>query len=44
MAEDTDTEEAERNIGMKTEVATSYNGGVTQPFPDCSICMLHGEH
>jgi len=40
-AEDTKTEEAERHIGMKTEVATSYNGGVTQPTSHCSICMLN---
>jgi len=39
-AEETKTEEVERKIGMKTEVATSYNGGVTQPIPHCSICML----
>jgi len=41
MAEDTEMEEVERNIGMKTEVGTSYNGGVTQPTSHCSICMLN---
>ena len=40
-AKDTETEEVEGNIGMKTKVATSYNGGVTQPTPYCSICMLN---
>jgi len=39
-AENTDMEEFERHIGMKTEGATSHNGGVTQPVPHCSICML----
>jgi len=39
-AQGTNTEDLERNIGMKTEVATSYNGGVTQPVTHCSICML----
>jgi len=40
-AEDTKTEIVERNIGMKTEVASSYNGRVTQPTPHCSICMFN---
>jgi hypothetical protein len=39
--EDTETEELERHIRMKTEVATSYNGRVTQPITHCSICMLN---
>ena len=40
-AEDTEMEEVERNVGMKTEIATSYNGGVTQSIPHCSICKLN---
>jgi len=42
-AEDTEMKYLERNIGMKTEIATSYNGGVTQPTAHCSICMLNCE-
>jgi len=44
VAENTETEEVERNIGIKTEIAASYNGGVTEPIPHCSICMLNCEH
>jgi hypothetical protein len=43
-ADDTETEEVERHVGMKTEVAASYNGGVTQPIPHCSIGMLNCVH
>jgi hypothetical protein len=43
-AKNTETEEAERNIGMKTDVVASYNGGVTEPIPHCFICMLNCKH
>ena len=43
-AQGTKTEEQLRNTGMKNEVASSYNGGVTQPIPHSSICMLNCVH
>ena len=43
-AEDTKTEKVERHIWMKTDVATSYNDGVTEPILHCSICMLNCKH
>jgi hypothetical protein len=43
-AEGTGTEYGESHIGMKTDVATSYNGWVTQSIPHCSICMLNCVH
>jgi hypothetical protein len=43
-AEDSETEEVESHKGMKTEVAASYNGGVTQLIPHCSIGILNCVH
>jgi hypothetical protein len=44
MTEDTESEELESHIWMKTDVASSYNGWVTQSILHCSICMLNCAH